>query len=169
MPISDAERKRASRARQKAAQRAGLKTPPANPTYVAGSFAAFMKDRDLALHENLDAFGACLTGSGLDQDRQAFPSQVTRDAPLTSLERAIGLVDVLIDAARELADEVNAYKLAEIDARIIEAVENSANLPRGDVAALKAALARIEALKMIRADLTKPTRHLVAAIRAKGE
>jgi hypothetical protein len=169
MALTSTERSQLLRRRKREEQAAKLLTPAGNPSYLKTPFSAFVSDRTFELYENLDAFGVVIDGSTLGDDKQRFRSQVGRDEPLSSLERAIGLVDVFIDAARELADQINAYKLIEIDRSINEAVEQSANLPRGDVEALKKSFAKIEALKAIRSQLQKPTRHTVAAIRASGE
>ena len=170
MAMTNAEKVRAYRERQKANAKAALTNAPVPADYVRGSFAAFVGDRLLMLDENLDAFGVQIAGRDfLTTEVQDFPSQHVRETRLTALQRAVGLVDVFLDAAQELADLVNAFKLQEISKAIEDAVTASANSPRGDVAALKAALAEIDRLKAIQADLQKPTRHTEPATRAKGE
>lgn len=169
MAKTPAERTKAFRERQKAAQQAALTTPRKAPAYVSEKFSKFVCDRILEFDENLDAFGIRIMGTALSVEVQDFPSEHQHDEPLTSLERTIALVDVFVDAAKELAELVNAFKLQEIERAIEHAIQQSADLPRGDVEALKASFAEIERLKAIRSDLRKPTRHTVASIRAQGE
>lgn len=169
MALTPAERTRAFRERQKAAQQAALKTPTKAAAYVQGKFSEFIGNRTLEFDENLDAYGIRIMGTGLDEELQQFETEHQHEAPLTSLERSMALVGVFIDAAKELSELVNAFKLQEIERAIEHAIKLSADLPRGDVDALKASFAEIERLKAIRSDLRKPTRHTVASIRAQGE
>lgn len=168
MAKTPAERTREFRERQRAAERAARLTPPSGANYSKRSFAEFLGDRPLLLDENLDAFGVQIFGS-LGDEVQVFPSEYIREEPLTSLERAIGLVGVFLDAAKELAHLINVYKLEEVENAINAAVERSANLPRGDVEALKASFAEIDRLKAIRTELRKPTRHTVLGTAANAE
>ena len=169
MAMTEAERKRLSRERQRQARRAAIRETTKAPRYLASSFADHMRERELDLFENLDAFGVFILGTLFDDDQQNFPSQVAREEPLTALERAVGIVDVLIDAARELAEQINSYKLTEVERAIDAAVQANAELPRGDVEALRQSLAEIDRLKAIRSELRTPTRQTVAAIRSRGE
>jgi|GEM_PF-5034080 len=169
MAMSAAERKRNERARRKAAiKEAQLKA--AEPLeYLKGSFSEYVGDRSLMFDESLDAFGARVIGSQLNEEIQDFDTEFARDEPLSSLQRAIGLAAVFIDAASEIADLINSYKLEEVGRAIEEAVTESANLPRGDVDAHKASLEKIERLKGIQSELQKPTRHTIAATQTKEE
>ncbi|MAS04816.1 MAG: hypothetical protein CL534_09035 [Ahrensia sp.] len=167
--MTDAERKRKARARQKAAIKEAQLQVAQSPDYLQGSFSEFVGDRMFEFEENLDAFGARVIGSELNAEVQDFDTQFSRDEPLTSLQRAIGLVDVFIDAATEIAGVINAYKLEEANRAIEAAVTESANLPRGDTDALKASLKKIDRLKGIQSELQKPTRHTIPAIRTKEE
>lgn len=170
MALSAAERKRLSRARQKAAENAALLHVPSEPVYLKGTFSDFVSERpDLEMYENLDAFGAEISGDALSTEIQEFETQKEWEPPLTSLQRAIGLVDVFIDAAKELSQLVNAYKLKEVERAIEEAEIRSANLPRGDVEAVKASFAEIKKLEAIQSELQRPTRHTFQSIRSKSE
>lgn len=168
MAKTAAERTREFRERQKAAAHAALLESRKPEPYLRRSFAEFLAHQSLMLDENLDAFGIRFDGD-LATDVQKFHSEYERDEPLTSLQRATGLVDVFIDAAQELACLINQYKLAEIETAIDAALEASSNLPRGDVEALKASFEEIDRLKAIRSDLRKPTRHTFLSVRASGE
>lgn len=166
---SSTERSRETRERQKARARAAITAVAAPGSYIKGSFGEFVGDKHLDLYENLDAFGVFVAGSALDENVQEFETQLARDEPLTPLQRAEGIVDAFIDGARELSELINEFKLQEIERAIDAAIEASANLARGDVAAVKAAFAEIERLKAIRSDLQKSTRHVMPTIRARGE
>lgn len=169
MAMSSAEKMRALRTRRKAEREDARRRPPKSATYIKGKFSEFVGNRTLDLHENLDAFGAFIAGSGLDEEHQTFASQVGREAPLTSLERAHGLQGAFLDAAKEIAELINAFKLAEIEQAIEGALEHREALPKGDVVALKAALAEIERLMSIRSELRRPTRHSMASVAARAE
>lgn len=169
MAKSAAERTREYRQRQKEKMREGMLEASKLPDYAKSSFEEFLGKRILELDENLDALGVQVLGSSLNEKKQEFPSEYKRDEPLTALQRAEGLADVFIDAANELAALINAYKLEEVEKAINDAEVESANLPRGDVEALKASFANIERLKRIQSQLQRPTRHTLASYRAKDE
>ena len=168
MAKSAAERTREFRERKKAAAHAALLESQKPESYLRRPFSEFAAKQSLMLDENLDAFGIRFDGD-LANEVQDFHSEYHRDEPLTSLQRAIGLVDVFVDAAQELASVINQYKLAEIETAIEAALEVSSNLPRGDVEALKSSFEEIDRLKGIRSDLRKPTRHSFLSVRASGE
>lgn len=149
--------------------REGLLDASKLPNYTITPFEEFVGNRSLEFYENLDAFGVEIMGSELNEATQEFRSEFQRDEPLTALQRAEGLADVFIDAATELAALINAYKLEEVATAISNAEVRSANLPRGDVEALKASFAEIERLKAIQSQLRRPTRHTMATFRAKQE
>lgn len=86
-----------------------------------------------------------------------------------SIGRAERMVGAFLDAATELAQVINVYKLEQVETAINAAVARSANLPRGDVEALKASFAEIDRLKTIRTKLRKPTRHTLPGITANSE
>lgn len=170
MALSDAERKRLSRARQKAAESEAILHVSSPPSYLRRAFSDFVgTNRNFELDENLDAFGVELRGDFLTEEVQEFETQAERDEPLSSLQRAMGLADVFIDAAKELSQLVNAYKLEEVQRAIGDAEIASANLPRGDVAALKASFAEIKRLEAIQSELRRPTRQTFQSIRSKDE
>lgn len=169
MALTPAERTRAFRERQRAQERAALQTPPKSASYLKTPFSEFIGDRTLEFDENLDSLGIRIMGNFLSEEIQRFPSEFEREEPLNALERAVGLVGVFLDAAKELAELIHLYKLEEVENAINEAIEYSANLPRGDVDALKASFAEIDRLKAIRSELRKPTRHTVLGYKASGE
>lgn len=169
MAKSAAERTREHRQRQKQKMREGMLEPSRMPDYAVNRFEQFVGNRLLEFYENLDAFGVDILGTELNEAKQEFRTEFERDEPLTALQRAKGMADVFIDAATELAALINAYKLEEIETAIKDAEIRSANLPRGDVEALKASFANIERLKAIQAQLQRPTRHTLASYRAKDE
>ncbi|MCR5857965.1 hypothetical protein [Mesorhizobium sp. J428] len=168
MVLTPAEKRRYRERLAERAKREKLKASPA-ASLISGSFSEFMGYRTFELDQNLDAFGIKIVGNFLDEEVQRFDGQKEWDPPLTALQRAEALVDVFIDAARDLAQVVNAFKLEEISAAIGKAIDRNANLPRSDVDALKQAIDEIDRLKLIKAQLEKPTRHTVLAIRADGE
>jgi hypothetical protein len=172
MALAPGEKQKRYRERQRAIteQRAreALKRAPVRSPYVHGSFAEFISGKSLLLHENLDAVGVIVDGD-LDTDQQAFASQYFRDEPIDALQRATGLVGVFIDAATELSELINAFKLQEIERAIDNAIQASATLPQGDVQLMKQAFAEVERLKAIRTALRKPTRISLPTIYADGE
>lgn len=169
MVKSPAERVREFRQRQKDAARSALLSPAPSSAYLKTPFSEFVGGRHFEFDENLDAYGVRLMGTSLDEEVQDFPSEFEREGKITALERARGLMGVFLDAAKELAETINAYKLAEIERAIDAAIEASANLPRGDVERLKESFDEIERLKAIRSELRRPTRHTLLGVDAKGE
>lgn len=169
MALTNAEKVRAYRERKKARARRQVTTVSETPTYLRRPFSEFIAGKSLLLDENLDAFGVQIAGTGFDEEAQEFETQHVRDEPLNSLQRATALVSVFIEAAGELATLINQYKLDEIERAIDDAVEASANLPRGDVDALKASFVEIDRLKAIRTELRTPKRFTFPAITVKGE
>lgn len=169
MAKSSAERVRAYRERKRAEVEASRGKFFAPPSYLKRSFSKWLGDQTFVSDEALDSLGVSIEGTWLNSEIQTFPSQFERDEPITALQRAVALAEVFADAAAELSAFVNAYKLEEIERAINEAVVASANLPRGDVDALKSSFAEIERLKEIRSNLRKPSRLTLPAIRAEGE
>lgn len=175
MAMTPAEKQRryrerlARKAKTEAKMKLTLRLANEPVTYLGQPFSSFVGDRHFELFENLDAFGIRVVGNFLDEEIQRFDSQKQWEPPLSALQRAEGLVDVFIDAAREIAQLVNAFKLEELKNAIGEAIDRSANLPRGDVKALRQAIDEIDRLKGIQAQLEKPTRHTILATRADGE
>ena len=169
MAKTSAERTREYRDRIKRQQRESALQPIPAPAYVQTPFHAFMDGRHLELDENLDAYGIHISGSDLSEEVQTFETEAPWERPFTSLERARGMMGVMLDGAKELAALINEYKLQEIEAAIDAAHEISADLPRGDVEALKKSFAEIERLKAIKSELRKPTRHTLLSVDAKGE
>jgi hypothetical protein len=170
MVLTPAEKQKRYRERQKAAELAAAKATPTKPGYLKRSFSEFVGDRDFPFEASLDAYGVHISGPDfLRTEIQKFKSEYERDEPVTALERAVGILGACLDAAEELSVLINQYKLAEIGRAIDEAIEASANLPRGDVEALKASFAEINRLKAIQTQLRAPTRFVFPSIQVKAE
>ncbi|MGX8007815.1 hypothetical protein ACVDG8_001795 [Mesorhizobium sp. ORM8.1] len=170
MVLTPAEKQKRYRERQKAAEIAAAKATPTKPGYLKRPFSDFVADRDFSFDASLDAYGVHISGPNfLRTEIQKFKSEYDRDEPVTALERAIGILGACLDAAGELSVLVNQYKLAEIARAIDDALEVSANLPRGDVDGLKASFAEIDRLKAIQSQLRAPTRFMFPSIQVKAE
>ncbi|TCM57820.1 hypothetical protein C8J36_102623 [Rhizobium sp. PP-F2F-G48] len=167
MAMTSAEKVRAYRERQKAKSEDAERD--AAPTTYLRPFHAFMEGRHVDFEENLDAYGIHISGTDLSKEMQTFETEAPWEKPFSALERAHGMMGVMLDGAKELAALINEYKLHEIEHAINAAHEASASLPRGDVEALKKSFAEIERLKAIRSKLRKPTRHTLLSVGAKGE
>jgi hypothetical protein len=165
MALTPLERKRRQLARQREAL--GL-APDQAASYLRRTFPEYLAKRILELDENLDSLGVAIKGSSiLHDEEQSFESEGLGRVRMTALERAEGLAGVFLDAAQELHNLINRYKLEEIESAIEDAVAGMARLPRDDVDALKGAFAEIEKLKAIRMQLRKTTRRNLPAITAK--
>jgi hypothetical protein len=170
MAKTPAERVREYRERQAEAAKAALLRTGPRPSYFKRPFSEFVSGKYFEFDENLDAYGVRLLGTQLDEERQEFPTEHEWEQPLTSLDRARGLMGVFLDAAKELAALINRYKLEEIERAIDEAHELGANgIHPGNVDQLKEVFAEIERLKSIRTDLRRATRHTLLGVDAAGE
>ncbi|RWN25278.1 hypothetical protein [Mesorhizobium sp.] len=170
MVLTPAEKQKRYRERQKAAELAAAKATPTKPGYLRRSFSEFVGDRDFSFDASFDAYGVHISGPNfLRTEIQTFKSEYDSDEPVTALERAMGIFGACLDAADELSVLINQYKLAEVGRAIEEALETSANLPRGDVEALKASFAEINRLKAIQTQLRAPTRFVFPSIQVKAE
>ncbi|MBB6413688.1 hypothetical protein [Mesorhizobium sangaii] len=170
MVLTPAEKQKRYRERQKAAELEAAKAAPVTTDYLKRPFSEFVGDRDFAFDASLDAYGVHISGPDLLRTEiQKFKSEYDRDEPVTALERAIGILGACLDAADELSVLINQYKLAEIGRAIDDALEASANLPRGDVEALKGSLAEIDRLKLIQTQLRAPARYVFPSTQVKAE
>src|SRR2546430_1779162 len=137
MVLTPAEKQKRYRERLKAVELEAKKAAPAAADYLKRPFSEFVGDRDFSFDASLDAYGVHISGPNfLRTEIQKYKSEYDRNEPVTALERAIGILGACLDAAGELSALINQYKLAEIARAIDEAMELSANLPRGDVEAL---------------------------------
>ncbi|GAK71144.1 hypothetical protein RRU01S_15_00690 [Agrobacterium rubi TR3 = NBRC 13261] len=111
----------------------------ANPSL---SFATFLKDREanFTLPENLH-----WVGIELETDLTADVPKLERSEEwqemgleVNSLTVATAMVEIMIDAAKELSTLINTYKLEEID----RLMENASLVKRAQLEALKTRLAR---------------------------
>ncbi len=127
------DRKRRQRERERAERRnRPLLSDVAHP-YISGSFADFLADKSLLMDEALDAGGITIRGDLATEDHAGVYPEKTEwedifDVPLNSLNRATVMIDAMLDAARELAGQVNAFKLHELDQRIAEAEARNASI-----------------------------------------
>lgn len=125
------DRKRRQRQRQREEnKRRPLLLDVAHP-HIRGSFAEFLGDRSLMLFETLDWAGIKIVGDPATEDHaDIYPDregwEELFEVPLNSLNRTTVMIGALLDAARELADLVNEFKLAELDHRVAEATARSA-------------------------------------------
>ncbi|WP_412033159.1 hypothetical protein ACLIR7_07265 [Nitratireductor aquimarinus] len=149
MALSPAEKQRRFRERQREKAKA---SPDQTKAVTVRPFSEFIGNRTLMLDENLDAFGIQISGNFLSEEIQTFDSEKQHDEPMTALERATGLVGVFIDAAKELSELINEYKIEEID-------QQMASAP---------AAKRIQ-LETLRKRLSKRTSHFFPVIEVKGD
>ncbi|TIL94641.1 MAG: hypothetical protein E5Y73_11055 [Mesorhizobium sp.] len=170
MVLTPAEKQKRYRERQKAAELAAAKATPTKPGYLKRPFSEFVGDRHFSFDASFDAYGVHISGPNfLRTEIQTFKSEYHRDEPVTALERAVGILGACLDAADELSVLINQYKLEGVGKAIEEALQASANLPRGDVEALKASFAEIDRLKAIQTQLRAPTRFVFPSIQVKAE
>jgi len=172
MALSNAEKVRRYRERQKAAQRtASDLTHPhiAAPFYLAAQVDPNWSDVELAFDlmgieppTFEDDGGPHSSGSGGLDDEEAY-----ENVPANSLGRAEVMVGSLLDAATALSLIINRFKLAEIEKAIEASTSAEDKLDRDDVAGLKAAWAETERLKALRTELRKQVRRLFPAIHVK--
>lgn len=155
MAKTQAEIQRAYRERKKAQAKAERTKPApvldplmANPTR---SFAAFLKDREanFMLPENLHWVGVEIETDLTSEQPRLERASDWQDMGLevNSLTIATGMVGVFIDAAKELAELINAYKLEEIGSQ-----------------AATASPVKLEQLEALRKRLAKKTSHFLPVI-----
>lgn len=155
MAKTRAEIQREYRERKKALAKAERAKPaPAldpNMTAPTRSFAAFLKEREgnLLFPENLHWVGVEVATDLTRETPHLERASGWQDMGLdvNSLTIATGMVDVFIDAAKELAELINAYKIEEIDRQMSGATP-----------------AKGEQLEALRARLAKKTSHFFPVI-----
>ncbi|PTV93969.1 hypothetical protein C8J27_11018 [Rhodobacter aestuarii] len=170
MALSNAEKVRRYRERQKAKKQAELKKPStqntavfqkpffevftlddqydsqyANSLELAGIQPLYFEDDSGPESVTLDDLG------DLDADEFSNPFGASRGS---SLGKAEVLIGCMLDAASDLADRVNEYKINEIRARIAE-IENS---DLSDPETKRAAFATVTELNAMIAELRKEFR-----------
>lgn len=170
MPLSDAEKARRYRERQKAKKQAALKmpTPPSEifkkpffefyPIDVQVS-SQYCQSLELAGFEAvtfLDDTGpeASTLDDLSDPNEPSGSSNPFGSSAGNSLGKAEVIIGCLLDAASDLAAEVNAYKRSEIATRIGEIEASDLTDPD----ARRAAFDQVVALKNMLADLEKEIR-----------
>jgi hypothetical protein len=166
MALSPSEKQKRYRERQKAAKEAARKrelfAPQADdPTATFWRAPINELVHGFDFEEALDALGYENLGS-FHHPAPTYSSGASVSlSGQPALERFTGLAEVFLDAARELHQFVNAYKVAEIEARIKELEQ----APGTDPAIKELAIAR---LKDIRAALNREFRRSFPEISVKG-
>jgi hypothetical protein len=150
--MTPAEKQRAYRERQKAEKKAGLRRADGAADVFKTPFFEFLGDFCYSSSDFVVALDlAGIQPPQFEDDRG--PEAYTLDAglpppddgfyPFTnakgSLGRAEVMVGCLIDAAADLAAQVNAYKRSEIKARLAEIEASDLSEPKAKKAALKEA------------------------------
>lgn len=172
MALSNAEKVRAYRERQKVKEKAELKQPDKSHWYITGDFQTFLNQ-----HPDSDEFKLPLDLMGLEAPEfiDGEPKTATNlwfdpdnedDAQYyEAMGRADVFVGLLIESTTALARFVNEFKLKEIDSRIkeIEAAELT------DPKAKKQALKDIVRLNKMRDQLTKQVRITLPQWKVTGE
>lgn len=170
MPLSNAEKVRRYRERQKAKKQQELKQPtPPSEIFKKPFFEFFPVNEQLgsAYVQSLELAGIDTPlfeddsgpeKSTLDDLSDPFEedgfSNPFGDSKGSSLGKAEVIVSCLLDAASDLASLINEYKKAEISARIAEL--EAADLP--DTEARREAFAKAAELTSMLADLDKTVR-----------
>ena len=167
MARSSAERVRLHRERKrKALQTAADQTASylrSSFSEFVGSFPDFLDGRTLLFDETLDSLGIRIDGTSLHEEVQSFRSDGLGHVTMSSLERASGLVGAFLDAASELSELINRFKLQEIETRIAE-IEGS---DLSDPTSRKKALADVIVLNRLRERLHREIRYSFRPIQVK--
>jgi hypothetical protein len=172
MALTDAERKRRSRANKKIAvlthdEASSLLGIVQTPFFASPEMEANWSD----IASELDAIGMDVRGFYDDSpnrsyDGEAFEVDDLIEKPAqNSLGRAEVIVGGLISAGQQLAAVINAYKRREIDARIAEVEQSDLSDP--DVK--KQAFADMARLKKMRDQLDKQVRWTFQQWKVTGE
>ncbi|WP_105386072.1 hypothetical protein [Neorhizobium alkalisoli] len=146
MAKTRAEIQREYRERKKAQAKAeqARPTPSIDPLMrnPERTFAAFLKEREanFMLPENLHWIGIEL-GTDLTDERPKLDRAADWEEmglEVNSLTVATSMTAILIDAAKELAELINAYKIEEIDRQM----QDASPVKKGQLEALKKRLAK---------------------------
>lgn len=152
MALTSAEKQRRYRERQKAKARAARAKPSPGPIAFGQSFSEFLRERSTRLQflEGLDWVGVDVRGNLEDDNNPVGRPDEWADEGIevTTLNRAAAMVDTFIDAAKELSDLINEYKLADIERQL-------AKRPNA---------ARRALLESMKQKLSRRTSHFFAAI-----
>ena len=172
MALTDAERKRRSRAKQKLTVLTNDETPALagiteTPFFASPEMSANWSD----IAAELDAIGMDTRGFYDDSGNRSysgeeFQAEASIEQPAqNSLGRAEVVVGGLISAAQQLALVINSYKRREIDARIAEVEQSDLSDPD----AKKRAFADMARLKKMRDQLDKQVRWTFPQWKVMGE
>lgn len=170
MPLSDAEKARRYRERQKAKKQAALKTPtPQSEIFKTPFFEFFPVEQQLGSQyvqsPELGGFevplfeddGGPEVSTLDDLSNPLEPSGFSNpfgDSKGSSLGKAEIVIAMLLDAASDLAATVNDYKRSEISARIAEIEASDLSDPE----VRRQAFDKVAALKRMLEELDKDTR-----------
>ncbi|GHA35031.1 hypothetical protein GCM10007989_33690 [Devosia pacifica] len=163
MALSNAEKVRRYRERKKAAKEAA---PDLTANFIEGSFAEFVGE-NYEFEEWIVASGFQLPNCFAEEVCTFDVDDLTErsQSGKPSLERMEFLAGVFLNAATELHEKINAFKLAEIEARIAEIEQTDLS----DAEAKSKALKDIVALQGIKSSLEGKTfRRSFAEISVKG-
>lgn len=146
MAKTPAEYQRAYRERKKAQERAArtVLRPVLDPitSDATTSFADFYRSRESVMlaPESLDWVGVEIVTGLADEPPKLPKADLWREQGLevTSLTVAAARMEVFIDAAKELAELINAYKIEEIDRQL----KDASPVKKGQLEALKKRLAK---------------------------
>ena len=161
MALTDAERKRRSRAKQKAAvlthdEASALAGMARTPFFASPEMEANWSD----IVMTLDSIGMDVRGFYDDSGSRSYSGeeyeydQALEKPAANSLGRAELMMGGLISAAQQVAGLLNSYKRREIDARISEIEQSDLSDPE----AKKKAFADMARLKKMRDQLDKQVR-----------
>ncbi|NSZ06503.1 hypothetical protein G6M14_09040 [Agrobacterium tumefaciens] len=146
MAKTPAEYQRAYRERKKAQEKAErpVLRPMLDPLQSAPtrSFADFYRERQstILFPESLEWVGVETTGDLANEPPKLEKADLWKEQGIevNSLAVAAARMEVFIDAAKELAELINAYKLEEIDRQM----QNASPVKKGQLEALKKRLAK---------------------------
>ena len=172
MALTDAERKRRSRANKKTAVLTHDEASALSGIALTPFFASPEMDvnwNDIAI--TLDAIGMDVRGFYDDSGGRSYSGEeyetddTMEQAAQNSLGRAELMMGGLISAAQQLAGLLNSYKRREIDARIAEIEQSDLSDPD----AKKKAFADMARLKKMRDQLDKQVRWTFPQWKVTGE
>jgi hypothetical protein len=171
MAMSPADRKRKQIERDRAAMR---ELPDSTYPFLSQPFHEWVANSDWeAAEHDINAAGMSMPGFEDNSGPKSFDGEVEKGASKDwhpypgyqgSIGRAESMVDYLVDALSQMTAAINAYKLEQLNARILELED--ADLSSDD--ARKAALADIVRLSKMKEHLGKTVRISLPQWKVKG-
>jgi hypothetical protein len=171
MAMSPADRKRKQIERDRAAMR---ELPDSTYPFLSQPFHEWVANSDWeAAEHDINAAGMSMPVFEDDSGPKSFDGEVEKGASKDwhpypgyrgSIGRAESMVDYLVDALSQMTAAINAYKLEQLSARIVE-LENADLSAEG---ARKAALADIVRLTKMKEHLGKTLRISLPQWKVKG-